>query len=62
MLLLVVEVLFGGVMLVMWPLSFILLLFLIPVYPVIFIHVITEPVIEERIIGKAEQEELSVQE
>ena len=62
LLLLVVEVLFGGVMLVMWPLSFILLLFLIPVYPVIFIHVITEPVIEERIIGKAEQEELSVQE
>ena len=40
----------------------VLLLFLIPVYPVIFIHVITEPVIEERIIGKAEQEELSVQE
>ena len=55
--LLIVEVLFGGVMLVMWPLSFILLLFLVPVAPVIAVHAITEPVIEERIIGKAEQEE-----
>ena len=55
--LLIVEVLFGGVMLVMWPLSFILLLFLVPVAPVIAVHAITEPVSEERIIGKAEQEE-----
>ena len=55
--LLIVWVLFGGVMLVMWPLSFILLLFLVPVAPVIAIHTITEPVIEERIIGKAEEEQ-----
>lgn len=52
--LLIVWVLFGGVILVMWPLSFILLLFLVPVAPVIAIHTITEPVLEERIIGKAE--------
>ena len=54
--LLVVWVIFGGVTLVMWPLSFILLLFLVPIAPVIAIHTITEPVIEERIIGKAEAE------
>ena len=53
--LLIAWVLFGGVMLVMWPLSFILLLFLVPVAPVIAIHTITEPVLEERIIGKEEQ-------
>lgn len=55
--LIVIWVIFGGVMLVMWPLSFILLLFLVPVAPVIAIHTITEPVIENRIIGKAKPEE-----
>ena len=50
--LIVTFVIFGGVMMVMWPLSFILLLFLVPIAPVIAIHTITEPVIEERIIGK----------
>lgn len=55
--LLIVCVLFGGVMLIMWPLSFILLLFLVPIAPVIAIHAITEPVLEERIIGKAAEEE-----
>ena len=55
--LLVIFVIFGGVMMVMWPLSFILLLFLVPVAPVIGIHTITEPVIEERIIGKEEATE-----
>ena len=54
LLLLVVEVLFGGVMLAFWPLSFILLLFLVPVVPVILINAIAEPVLEERIIGKAD--------
>jgi len=52
-----VWVLFGGVMLVMWPLSFLLLLFLIPVAPVIIIHTITESVLEERIIGKASNDQ-----
>ena len=55
--LIIVWVLFGGVMLVMWPLSFFLLLFLIPVAPVIIIHTITEPVLEERIIGKDAEEQ-----
>lgn len=55
--LIIVWVLFGGVMLVMWPLSFLLLLFLIPVAPVIIIHTITEPVLEERIIGKDAEEQ-----
>ena len=50
-----VWLIFGGTTVIMWPLSFILLLFLVPVAPVIAIHVITEPVIEARIINKAEE-------
>ena len=55
--LMIVWLLFGGVMLIMWPLSFVLLLFLVPVAPVILIHTITEPVLEKRIIGKNADEE-----
>lgn len=50
--LLVVEVVFGGVMLAFWPLSFLLLLFLVPVAPVILLNAMTEPVIQQRIIEK----------
>ena len=56
---LLVWVIFGGVTWIMWPLSFVLLLFLVPIAPVIIIDVLAEPVIERRIIGKIEQEEVT---
>lgn len=48
--LLVVEVIFGGVIIAFWPLSFLLLLFLVPSAPVIILNALTEGVIEQRII------------
>lgn len=50
--LLLVEVIFGGVLIAFWPLSFLLLLFLIPIAPVIVLNAMTEGVIQQRIIEK----------
>lgn len=52
LLLIVVWAVFGGALLTFWPISMLLLFFLIPIVPVILLHVITEPVLEDRIIGK----------
>jgi len=55
-LLILVWVLFGGATVTFWPISGLLFLILMPVLPVILIHVITEPVLEDRIIGKETME------
>ena len=52
LLILVVWVAFGGTLLTFWPISMLTLFVLIPVLPIILLHVITEPVLENRIIGK----------
>lgn len=48
--LLVVEVIFCGVLITFWPLSFLLFLFLVPVAPVIILNAMTEGVITQRIV------------
>ena len=55
-LLLIVEVLFGGAMILFRPISMLALLFLVPAAPVILLNAIAEPVLEDRIISKAEAE------
>ena len=56
LLLILVWVVFGGSIVTFWPISMLSLLVLVPVLPIIFIHVITEPVLEERIIGKDKED------
>ena len=56
LLLILVWVVFGGSIVTFWPISMLSLLVLVPILPIIFIHVITEPVLEERIIGKDKED------
>jgi len=56
LLLIVVWVVFGGTLVTFWPISMLTLFVLVPVIPVALIHVITEPVLEDHIIGKNGEE------